>query len=63
MKCGNNEGITRENGDTLAKFCMNGWFSSALSRIIETGKVVVNQRGAVEQFDGAGRGIGKSNVT
>ena len=63
MKCRNNEGITGENGNALAKFCMNGGFSSALSRIIEAGKVVMNQRGAVEQFDGACRGIGKSYVT
>ena len=49
--------VARQHRDRRAEFDMNRRLAAPQSRVVETGQIVVNQRGAMQQFDRRRRGV------
>jgi len=52
------QGVTCQHRDRRAKFDMNGRLAAPKSRVVETGQIVVNERGAMQQFYCRRSGVG-----
>jgi hypothetical protein len=50
LKCSDNQCVSGQYGNALAKFGVDRRFAPSFVGIVKTGEVIVNQRGAVKKF-------------
>ena len=59
LECSNDQRITRQNSNSFSKFSVQRWLATALSGVVETRQIVVDQRIDVHRLDcdGSAQGL------